>query len=135
MSEPLKQYSSLDDALSKFGIPDVNRPLIQRFVANIGIDSFYETVRYIKAVRVGDGPDLHIASGWTNGFISETEVVEVCGDIDRWLDSDRPSVWGVSHPENRIGLSSGGDAGTKRTYGVCPICNTEYFANGECGCS
>lgn len=135
MPSKLKQYSSLEDALSRFGIPDGNRALIRTFVERLGIAAFYETSGYIKAVRTGGGPDLHIASGWTNGFVSEAEILEVAGDIDRWGDDERARVWGISHPDNRIGHGGGGPiAKSQRDYGSCPTCFIGFAANGECGC-
>ncbi len=135
MGNELKQYASIDDALSQFGIPDANRPFIKNFIRRIPISGLFETSGYIKAVRADGGPDMHIASGWSNGFVSEAEVLDVCGDVERWGDDERARVWGVSHPENRIGHGGGGDAGTTRSYGTCPICFMEYSASGACGCS
>lgn len=136
MAESLKKYTSLEDALTRFGIPGRNRPFVRTFVEAVGISDFYETTGYIKAVRAASGPDLHIASGWTNGFASEAEILELVGDVDRWGDDERARVWGVSHPENRIGHGGGGPASSKqRDYGTCMECFTEFSANGTCRCS
>jgi hypothetical protein len=135
MDRELTQYSSLDDAFVKFGIPDGNRKFVRDFVQKVGISAFYETSGYIKAVRSAGGPDLHIASGWSNGFVSEAEIVELIGDVDRWGDNERARLWGVSHPVNRIGHGGGGDGGrTSRDYGTCPNCFTKFSASGGCNC-
>jgi hypothetical protein len=136
MTPPVKKYESLEDALARFGIPQPNRPFVRKFVEAIGIAEFYETTGYIKAVRIAAGPDLHIASGWSNGFVSEAEILGVLGDVSRWGDDERPRVWGVGHPENRIGHGGGGPASSKeRDYGTCVACFTAFSANGMCGCS
>lgn len=135
MAAQLKKYSSLDDALQSFRVPERNREFIRLFVEAIGVADFYETTGYIKCVRIGSGPDLHIASGWSNGFASEAEIVDILGDVDRWGDDERARVWGVSHPENRIGHGGGGAASREpREYGVCPECFTGYTASGACNC-
>jgi hypothetical protein len=67
--------------------------------------------------------------------VSEAEVISLLGDVDRWGDNDRARLWGVSHPENRIGHGGGGASGTSRQYDTCPVCFTQYSASGECNCS
>jgi hypothetical protein len=131
----LKQYSSLDDALTQSGVPHANRALIHRFVEGIGIAAYYETTGYIKAVRSDGGPDLRIASGWSNGFVSEAEICDVLGDVDRWLSDERVGLWGVSHPENKIGNGGGGpNSESVRSYGMCSICFLDLPATGQCNC-
>jgi hypothetical protein len=135
MVAPLKKCVSLDEAMAGFGIPERNRPFVRKFVQAIGVAELYITTGYIKAVRVGAGPDLHIASGWSNGFRSEAEILQILDDVDRWGDDARARVWGVSHPENRIGNGGGGPASYRdREYGSCPECFTEFAANGTCHC-
>lgn len=135
MSSNLAQYASLDDALAKFGIPDRNRAFIRKFMGGIPIAGYYETSGYIKAVRANGGPDLNIASGWSNGFESEAEIIELLGDVERWGDGDRFPLWGVSHPENRIGHGGGGPSSSgPRDYGTCPTCFTGFSASGQCAC-
>lgn len=135
MVAQLKKYSSLDDALRSFRIPERNHEFIRRFVEAVGVAEFYETSGYIKCVRAAAGPDLHIASGWSNGFASEAEILDILGDVDRWVDDERARVWGVSHPENRIGHGGSGAAPREpRDYGVCQECFTVYAASGACNC-
>ena len=135
MARELVQYATLDDALTRFGIPDGNHAFIRTFVEAIGIRAYYETSGYIKAERADGGPQLNIASGWSNGFVSEQEIVDILGDVDRWGDDERPRLWGVSHPINNIGHGGGGPAGTgRRSYGTCPECFMELPANGVCNC-
>ena len=67
----------------------------------------------MRAVRRDGGPDLRIASGWSNGFVSEEEVVQVAGDVTRW-ESGRTGLWGLSHPEHGGGGQGGGASRTLR---------------------
>lgn len=136
MTNELEQYLSLDDAFTRTRMPDRNRQFIRTFVESIGISAFYATTGYIKAVRASEGPDLRIASGWSNGFISEAEILAALGDVERWGNGDRAPFWGVSHPVHRIGHGGGGLAARlPRTYGACPDCFMEYSASGRCNCS
>lgn len=133
MAAKLKKYSSLDDALRSFPIPEPNHEFIRRFIDAIGGGEFYETTGYIKCVRAGFGPDLHIASGWSNGFVSEAEVIDSLGAVKRWGDDDRARGWGVDHPQPGHG-GGGPKSRVRRDYGVCSECFTGYTASGACAC-
>ncbi|MGO2747006.1 hypothetical protein [Microbacterium sp.] len=130
-----RKYESLDQALQSFRVPLENHALIRRFVETVGISALYQTSGYIKAVRSGGGPDLHIAYGWSGGFISEDEVIDVAGDVHRW-ESSRKGLWGITHPANRGSASAGASSSREhRDYGTCPECFMTFHANGSCGCS
>jgi hypothetical protein len=129
-----REYVSLDEALVKFGIPWENHDLIRKIAAGIPLSRFVETSSYIRADRTDGGPSLNIASGWTNGFRSESEILDILGDVDRWGDDTRARLWGVSHPVNHIGHGGGGPAGvnSSRDYGDCPNCFMKLAASGVC---
>lgn len=127
---PDRPGMSLEQALRKLGFPMENDEFIRRFTTTLGATSFTPMVSYVKVERPG-GRALKIASGYTNGFESEQEIVDALGEVDCW-----PSKrgWGVWHPVHG-GPSSGG--GTRRPavdYGTCPVCFTEYSARGTCLC-
>lgn len=94
-------YASLDAALEGHSIPLENRELIRRITSRLPIDGYYSRAGYIKATRTDSPRALHIAPGYTNGFLSEAEILETAGDVERW-ESSRRGLWGVSHPENRV---------------------------------
>lgn len=129
-----RRYASISHALKERRIPLGNHNLIRRFVDAIGIAEIYGTTGYIRAVRLGGGPDLRIASGWSNGFVSEEEVVQVAGDVERWESDARTGLWGLSHPEHGGGGQGGSTSRALRQYGVCPVCHIERRANGSCEC-
>jgi hypothetical protein len=131
----LRRYSSLEDALDSYGIPLENRDFVREFVGKIGISDFFETTNYIKAVRKDGGPDMHISSGWSNGFRSEAEILSIFpNQKERWGDDERARVWGVWHPLNWSGRATGDSASKQRDYGTCPKCLMNFYPNGTCGC-
>ncbi len=129
------EYRSLGDALIEFGIPWENHAFVKRIEPAIAFVRFVCTSGYIRADRADGGPSLNIASGWTNGFVDEQEIIAIFGDVDRWGDGGRQPLWGVSHPLNRIGHGGGGRAGAAdRSYEVCQRCFIELPAAGVCDC-
>jgi hypothetical protein len=131
----LRRYSSLEDALDSYGIPLETRDFVREIVGKIGISDFFETTKCIKAIRKDGGPDMHIASGWSNGFISEAEILSIFPNHqDRWADDERARVWGVGHPLTCTGRAGGDPAGKHRDYGTCPKCSMQFYSNGTCGC-
>jgi hypothetical protein len=131
-----RRYASLDVALTDKGIPLENHALIRQFASSIGIAAFYERSTYIKAVRAGDGPDLNIAFGWSNGFASEAEVEEAAGQTaDRWPSGRGQGRWGVTHPVHGAWGGGGKKTGNPRLdYGTCPKCK-QYALLPTGGCS
>lgn len=131
-----RRYASLERALQLRRIPLENHALIRRFVAALEITEFYGTSSYIRAVRASGGPDVRIASGWSNGFLSEQEVLSVAGDVGRWLSNARKSdnLWGLDHPKNGGGRLVSSKADSQRDYGTCPECTMTFRANGTCSC-
>lgn len=133
LNDDSRRYASLDRALFAHGIPLENHPLIRRFTAEIGIAAFFERGPYIKAVRKQSGPALNINYGWTNGFVSEDEVINAAGeDLKRWPSGRGTGLWGITHPIHGHASSSGGAARPARNYGVCPRCHMQLPASGRC---
>lgn len=134
-SKTQNSFDSLTQALTNQGIPIENWHLIQRVVTRVGISSYESTTGYLKATRDDGGPDLHIYYGYTGGFISEDEILEAVGDVDRWLYEKR-NLWSVGHPLNRSrggGTSQLGEDSKPRP--VCPDCFLTVPATGKCdGC-
>lgn len=90
----LPRFASLSDALREHGIPLENHSFIRRFTDAIGIEAYFGTTEYIKAVRTGAGPDLNIAYGWSNGFVSEEEARLATGDTTQVWTSSRATGLG-----------------------------------------
>lgn len=130
-----RRYGSLSEALRDRRIPVENHTLIGRLTDAIGIAAYFERGAYIRADRRDGGPSLTINSGWTNGFVSEDEIVAAAGDVERWPSSRGTGQWGVTHPVHGPG---GGGAGVgkheKRSYGTCDKCFMEFSAQGTCQC-
>ena len=128
-----RQFDSLNDALRVVRIPIENHRFIQRWVDSVGIGSFFERGSYIRAVRRGAGPALEIHSGYTNGFVSEEEVVQALGDERMWPSNRGTGQWGVTHP--KAGHARNGvPKGTHPDYGTCPECFVAFSAAGTCSC-
>jgi hypothetical protein len=127
-----QKLGSIDQAMRALGLPLENHQIVRQLTATVGIRAYYRTASYIKAVRSGDGPDLHIAIGYTNGFVSEDEAA-AAGGITNVGPSSRG--WLVIHPTNA--LRSGGGTRTtapERDYAICPKCRTTRSASGACEC-
>lgn len=127
---------TLSEALQSHAIPLENHAFIRKFTDAIGIAEYTLTTAYIKARRRGPGPDLNIAYGWSNGFTSEEEARHAAGaDARVWRSGRATGLWGVSHPEHKIGHRGGGKSRPPvREYGTCSTCFTRYAANGTCLC-
>lgn len=129
-----RQYARLDQALLAHGIPLENHALIRRVTHAIGIDAFYERGTYIKAVRAQGGPALQIHYVWTDGFVSEHEVVTAAGeDTPRWRSDRGRGQWGIDHPVHGHPSAGGGSKPRTRHYGVCPRCHMQLLPGGRCG--
>ena len=105
---PGRRVASLDAALEAAGIPLGNRHFVRQVAQMVDISSYIVTRKYIKAVRTGGGPALHIAKGWTNGFVTKQEAERASGGRVVVYQSDRPGLWGVEHPRNWIRSRHGG---------------------------
>ncbi|WFR65836.1 hypothetical protein P9139_11775 [Curtobacterium flaccumfaciens] len=131
MSDTSTPFDSLDAALRARRIPIENHRFIADLLAWIDVEGYYDTSTYIKVVRVDGGPALQIASGYTNGFRSEDEIVRAVGDVERWPSALGSSQWGVSHPVNSLRETEGGGR-SERERARCTACGAELPLSGEC---
>lgn len=130
-----RHFSSLNDALRVVRIPLENHRFIQTWVDALRVASFLERGNYIRAVRRDNGPSLEIHSGYTNGFVSEAEIVDALGDVRSWTSNRGTGLWGVTHP--KAGHAVGGSGAVKADrpdYGTCPACFMAFSAAGTCSC-
>ncbi|WP_235672330.1 hypothetical protein [Mycolicibacterium fortuitum] len=74
---------SLLGALSKTRIPVENHQFIREFTSAVGTAEFRAVESadrpHVIATRTNGVPDLHIRYGYTNGFTSEEEIIQVAG--------------------------------------------------------
>ncbi|RRJ87869.1 hypothetical protein EG850_03175 [Gulosibacter macacae] len=127
-----RKFASLSEALSEMNIPFENHTLIRRIVEGCDVIGLYERGGYIKAVRRDGGRDLHIHSGFTNGFESAAIVQALLGEVESF-DSQRG--WGLVHPENKLREASATPAkAAPIDYGVCDSCFLTLPATGVCDC-
>lgn len=130
------RWETLAQAFAAHHFPSENLPLVQGLVDSVGIDH-YEGIQsrtYIKGIRRGSGPTLHIAFGYTGGLASEAEILTSVGDVDRAVGENGRDWW-IHHPVNKLRDVNGtADRSAGRDYGLCPSCFTEFAASGACGC-
>lgn len=132
-----REFSSLDDALADFIVPAENHPIVHHLCEHIGIERYVlvESRAYLKAIRREAGPILRIHFGYTNGFVTEEEARLAAGsDTNPWESDREPALWGIDHPENRIGQGGGGPAKVQVEYGICPVHHLALPASGVCEC-
>lgn len=137
-SAPASANVSLDEALRANRIPSENHATIRKLTAAIGVKSFSQTAsaRYVKAHRIDGGPDLFIEFGFTNGFVSEDEIIAIDPLLDREPSTVRKGLWVVWHPTNGKHSNGASAARSRREkdYGTCPDCRQLYSATGACWC-
>jgi hypothetical protein len=129
----------MNRSLTRFAIgrsPMENHALIRRVTEAIGIDGLYRRGSYIRATRIGGGRDIQIHAGYTNGFLSEDEILRVAGDIERWPSARARETWGITHPVNGGQRGERGwAAGEKPDYGTCADCGMKFLAALTCSCN
>jgi hypothetical protein len=131
MSDTPVRFNSLDAALRERRVPLENHRFIKDLLARIDVEGYYDTASYVKVVRRDGEPGLQIASGYTNGFRSEEEIVRAVGDVERWPSARGSSLWGVSHPIHGLRETEGGGR-TERRRDRCAVCGAELPLSGEC---
>ena len=133
----LRRYASLEQGLRDKRYPLANDDMLKILTAAIGIEGFYETTGYIKAVRRDGGRSLHIHFGSTNGFASPDEIRAALGDDARVKPSEeRPGTWRVSHPEQALdAIEQFGRRSPQRDHGTCAVCWTKFTPAGTCACA
>jgi hypothetical protein len=127
---------SLVEALNKARIPSDNHAFIRRITTGLGITDFRTVERadkpYVVAKR-DDGRDLHIYYGYTVGFTSEGELVDVLGSGAQPKPSSSPKgTWWVEHPVNKVYDGSERSRDRRREAGFCQ-CGIQLSLTGECG--
>jgi hypothetical protein len=128
------EYASLREALQQSGIPDGNHATVIGIVESIGIRTFSARKDgHIRAIRRGDGTDLEIAFGWTDGFDSEAEAQGAAPHLRPRADTTVKNRWHVVHPDNHV--RTGEQRLPDRPAAEkCPHCFTEKASNGSCLC-
>lgn len=129
-----RQFTALSDALASAGIPVENRKLIESFAAALGARRYELTTGYVKAERDDGGPVLRIASGWSNGFVSQQEAMRFVSESDTWPSPDRPGLWGITHPVNGGGRRPDRASRPEPEPDVCPDCRFARSISGACEC-
>jgi hypothetical protein len=129
-----REYASLDAAFEDKKIPMENRGFIRSFLDALPIAAYHEASSHIAATRTDSPHPMHVSYGYTTGFRSEQEVLDVVGDVERWRSGSRKKVWGVAHPVNKI--RAGGEstaAADARPVAHCPTCGLQLpSAGGTC---
>jgi hypothetical protein len=128
-----RPFASLDDAISKLRLPDLNVYVMRHIVKTIPVSALYEdSQRGVRLERASGDPDLWITSGNASGFISMEEALQAAPGCEVWEDSEVADRWGVHLPQGR----PGGDRSRqpKRVGETCPDCFTERALDGTCLC-
>ncbi|WP_435771384.1 hypothetical protein [Nocardioides sp. SYSU DS0651] len=112
-----------------------NRRVVQAVAEALALVEFQPTTSYIKAKRRDGGPDIRIATGWCNGFISREEALTATGgfvsESDLWPSDARPDLFGAWLPSHE-GRDRGPRTPKSAPSKVCPGCNTAIPATGVC---
>ncbi|MGB3287472.1 hypothetical protein [Mycolicibacter algericus] len=128
---------SLIGSLSKARIPVENHGFIERVTTAVGVAEYQAVVNvdkpYVRARRQNGLPDLRIYYGYTNGFVSEAEVVRVAGSGADRGPSSRKGTWYVAHPTNQVRPGSGRSGDVRREAQLCNTCYVELPLTGICG--
>lgn len=131
-AKPKKPRIPLEDAITQFGLPLANRDFVRDLAAHVGISACEVTPGFIKAFRADRGSPLRIAAGHTTGFVSREEAKAAAGEgADTW-ESDRASLWGVTHPVTYTSRNSARAEAPERDHGTCPVHFVALPATGVC---
>jgi hypothetical protein len=130
-----QQSDSLLAALTKARIPVENHAFIRRFTTAVGITGYRvvenSSKSHVVASRRDSLPDLHIAYGYTTGFVSEEEIVRVAGNGAGRAPSSRKGTWYVKHPTNEVRPGGERSVSVRREAGLCG-CGMQLSLTGEC---
>lgn len=134
MSTADEGSDSLTGALAKAKIPTENHAFIAQFTSVIGIAEYRAvdgSKPYVKAVRRDGLPDLYINWGFTNGFVSEEEIVRSAGRGVERNESSRKGTWYVAHPTTRVHSGRVRSHDVRREATRCS-CGMELSLTGVC---
>ena len=124
---------SLIGALNKARIASENHGFIRwitecvgatRYVVNDTVDKPHVIATWGNGAR-----NLHIYYGYTTGFASKEEIIELLGN--RAEPQHSKAGWWVPHPENRIYDGSERAKNKGREAGFCG-CGMQLSLTGEC---
>lgn len=125
---------SLLAALSKAKIPAENHQFIRELTAAVGIAEYMpvsQAQSYVIARRRDGGPDLHIYYGYTTGFTSEDEVIQLAGPGHGRGASSRKGTWFVEHPISKVQPRAARSTDVRRESGFC-ACGMQLSLTGIC---
>lgn len=151
-----RPYRTLREALRAHRIPEENHDFITAIVDAVGATALIDRGRYIEAIRLHEGPPLHIGKTYTNGFMAGEEVVVGSAALRLQPSEGRAPYYYVSHPSEFRPLTPA-KAATKRKagprasapraepalraakpierdYGFCDECFMVRTASGTCNC-
>jgi hypothetical protein len=136
MTTSADQPDSLVSALAKARIPAENHDFIRRFTTSIGIADYRAMVSadkpHVIANRRDDLPELHIYSGYTNGFTSKDEIVSAAGLAARCARSTRKPTWYVEHPATKVRAGGARSLSVGREGEQCDRCHQQMPLSAVC---
>ena len=127
---------ALIEALTRARITTDNHAFIRQLTDAVGIVGYRTVDRHDKphviATRRDGHRDLQIYYGYTAGFSSEAEIVELLGTAVGRKPSNSPKgTWYVEHPVNRNHGAGARKGDVRRTPQRCP-CGLELSLTGVC---
>ncbi len=151
-----RPYPTLREALRAHRIPEENHEFITAIVETVGTTALIDRGRYIEAIRVNEGPSLHIGKTYTNGFMAGEQIIVGSAALRMQPSEGRAPYYYVSHPSEFRPLTAGktttkrkaaARAATpraeptlraaktaERDYGFCDVCFMVRTASGTCNC-
>lgn len=89
---------------------------------------------HVKINRKSGGPSIKVFHGYTNGFRSKEEIIELFGDVFTWPSKRFIGAWGIDHPENQSRDSKGNSTKQQNTRDqqLCPTCFMYMSLSGIC---
>lgn len=130
-SNPLSSMS-FSEAVREFGLPIENKQFLTMLEGSIPSVGCEVLTSYIKYFRADSLPHLEIHFGYTTGFQSEKEILQIFGDVERWESKRVKNAWGVSHPLNKIRESGYPQKQNSHRSKFCSICGMQLSQTGLC---
>lgn len=127
--EALVDFSA---ALRAFKLPLANQEFLAALEQRIPCLGCKVLDGYIKYFREDKLPALEIHYGYTNGFQSEQEVIQIFGDVDRSESTRVSNIWWVTHPENKIRESGRSRSMKTSEETYCPGCGMSLPKSQQC---
>jgi hypothetical protein len=128
-----RPFVSLDEAIRKLRLPDVNVYVMRHIVETIPVSALFEdSQRGVRLERACGGPDLWFTSGNASGFVSKEEALQAAPTCEVWPDAKVPGRWGVHLPQGRPNIDRVRQP--RREGEACPQCFTARALDGTCLC-